>query len=145
MTYKQDTAAELDRDSFFRNRNLEIEKRNNVYKKPSLVLLILLLVCISYDSYSAQCGVAGSSWESGGNTIQTYTLNNDVTCLDTVLLTGVEYAVLQERSSSLEGLEELLVTLFAFDAEVFAIVELGLIMAFLTAHYGGRVVRWLGK
>jgi hypothetical protein len=149
MTYKQNTLDEQNRDSFFRTRNLEIEKRNNVYKKPSLFLLILLLVCISYDSNAAECvtprgGYFHTTYDAD---LTYYTHHNaDVsTCTDTVLMTGIEYAVLQERSSSLAGLEELLVTLFAFDAEVFAIVELGLIMAFLTSHYGGRVVRWLGK
>ncbi|ASM48804.1 hypothetical protein PESP_a0569 [Pseudoalteromonas espejiana DSM 9414] len=40
---------------------------------------------------------------------------------------------------------ETLHLLFEFDAELFAIVELALIMAFLTSHFGGRIVRWLGK
>lgn len=35
--------------------------------------------------------------------------------------------------------------LFAFDAELFAIVEGAMIMGFLSSHFGGRVVRWLGK
>jgi hypothetical protein len=52
---------------------------------------------------------------------------------------------IQSGTSSTKDLEELLVTLFMFDAEVFAVVEGGLILAFLTAHYGGRIVRWLGK
>ena len=144
MTYKQDSIQEADRDEFF-NSHYSITEARVTFKKYAVLMFLILVVFMSYDLKAAQCGVAGSSWESNGSTIQTYTLNSDVECLDTVLLTSVEYAVLQERSSSLAGLEELLVTLFAFDAEVFAIVELGLIMAFLTSHYGGRVVRWLGK
>jgi hypothetical protein len=42
-------------------------------------------------------------------------------------------------------MNETLHLLFAFDTEVFAVVEGALIFAFLTSHYGGRVVRWLGK
>ena len=131
-------------DIFWREHRLKVLKPS-VCERCFVILFLVFIVCFSFDSSAAQCGVAGSSWESNGSTIQTYTLTNDTPCLATVLLTGVEYAVLQERSSSLEGLEELLVTLFAFDAEVFAIVELALIMAFLTSHYGGRIVRWLNK
>ena len=146
MTYKQNTIDEADRDEFFKSHYADIESKPN-YKNLFVLISLIVFVLMSYDSNAAQCGVAGSSWESNGSTIQSYTLNNDTPCLATVLLTGVEYAVLVEQStsSSTEGLETLLVTLFAFDAEVFAIVEISLILAFLTAHFGGRTVRWLGK
>jgi hypothetical protein len=64
-------------------------------------------------------------------------------CTEFVLMTQVEYEALQ--SGSLQQMQETLNLLFAFDAEVFAVVELALILAFLTSHYSGRVVRWLGK
>ncbi|NQZ24506.1 MAG: hypothetical protein HRT53_20975 [Colwellia sp.] len=64
-------------------------------------------------------------------------------CTEFVLLTQVELTNIQ--SGSLQQMQETLHLLFAFDPEVFAIVELALIMAFLTSHYAGRVVRWLGK
>ena len=133
-------------DIFWREHRLKALKPS-VCERCFVILFLVFIVCFSFDSSAAQCGVAGSSWESNGSTIQTYTLTNDTPCLATVLLTGVEYAVLVEQStsSSTEGLETLLVTLFAFDAEVFAIVEISLILAFLTAHFGGRTVRWLGK
>jgi hypothetical protein len=64
-------------------------------------------------------------------------------CLEFVLVTQTELTNLQ--SGSLQQMQETLHLLFAFDLEIFAIVELALIMAFLTSHFAGRVVRWLGK
>lgn len=64
-------------------------------------------------------------------------------CSEFVLLNTVEFENLQ--SGSLEQMNETLNLLFSFDAQVFAIVEGGLIIAFLTSHFTGRVVRWLGK
>jgi len=64
-------------------------------------------------------------------------------CTEFVLVTQTEFTNLQ--SGSLQQMNETLHLLFAFDAELFAIVEGALILAFLTSHYGGRVVRWLGK
>jgi hypothetical protein len=71
-------------------------------------VLLCLLAFISFDSFSyEQCGVAGSSFESGGNIVQTYTLNSDSPCLDTVMISGVEYAVLKTKSESSDGFTEL--------------------------------------
>lgn len=64
-------------------------------------------------------------------------------CSEFVLLDQAEFSNLE--SSSLQQMLETLHLLFEFDAELFAIVELALIMAFLTSHFGGRIVRWLGK
>jgi hypothetical protein len=152
MTYKQNTLDEQNRDSFFRTHYSEVERKSNAYKKPSILLFLLLLVFVSYDSFSADCihfdrtvlRATGDYsiyyHENGSGEIESLE-----SCSGQVVLTVYEYATLEQNSSSFEGLEELLVTLFAFDAEVFAIVELALIMAFLTSHYAGRVVRWLGK
>ena len=64
-------------------------------------------------------------------------------CTEFVLLNQVEFENLQ--SGSLQQMNETLHLLFAFDAELFGVVEGAMILAFLTSHYGGRVVRWLGK
>jgi hypothetical protein len=64
-------------------------------------------------------------------------------CTQFVLLNPIEFDNLQ--SGSLQQMQETLNLLFAFDIEVFAIVEIALILAFLTSHFSGRVVRWLGK
>jgi hypothetical protein len=64
-------------------------------------------------------------------------------CSEFVLLNQAELLDLQ--SGSLQQMQETLHLLFAFDAELFAVVELALIMAFLTSHFGGRIARWLGK
>lgn len=64
-------------------------------------------------------------------------------CSEFVLVTQTELTNLE--SGSLQQMQETLHLLFAFDLEIFAIVELALIMAFLTSHFAGRVVRWLGK
>jgi len=64
-------------------------------------------------------------------------------CSEFVLMNQVEFENLQ--SGSLQQMQETLNLLFAFDLEIFAIVELALIMAFLTSHFTGRTVRWLGK
>ena len=70
-------------------------------------------------------------------------LTSEIECTEFVLMTQSDYEGLQ--SGSLEQMNETLHLLFAFDPEVFATVELALIMAFLTSHYSGRIVRWLGK
>ena len=70
-------------------------------------------------------------------------LTVETDCSEFVLLSQVEFESLQ--SGSLEQMNETLSLLFAFDVEVFAIVEGALIIAFLTSHFGGRVARWLGK
>ena len=67
----------------------------------------------------------------------------EIDCTEFVLVSQSEFVELQ--SGSLQQMNETLHLLFAFDVEVFAIVELALIMAFLTSHFGGRVARWLGK
>ena len=38
-----------------------------------------------------------------------------------------------------------LIELFRFDLKLFALLSGALIFSFLTAHFAGRVVRWLGK
>lgn len=70
-------------------------------------------------------------------------ITTETDCTEFVLVNQVEFENLQ--SGSLQQMQETLHLLFAFDAQTFAVVELGLIMAFLTSHFGGRVVRWLGK
>lgn len=63
-----------------------------------------------------------------------------------VLMNPAEYQILIDGESSSSGnLEATLNKLFVFDAQLFAIVEGALIMAFLTSHFGGRIVRWFGK
>ena len=64
-------------------------------------------------------------------------------CTEFVLVDPIEFENLQ--SGSLQQMQETLHLLFSFDAQTFATVELSLLMAFLTSHFGGRVVRWLGK
>lgn len=64
-------------------------------------------------------------------------------CTEFVLVSQLEFEDLQ--AGSLQQMNETLHLLFAFDAGLFAIVELAFIMAFLTSHFGGRVARWLGK
>tara|TARA_R110002167_G_scaffold231963_2_gene437173 strand:+ start:11818 stop:12069 length:252 start_codon:yes stop_codon:yes gene_type:complete len=75
-----------------------------------------------------------------GNSIE---LTTETVCSEFVLLSQSD--LLSLESGSLEQMNETLHMLFAFDPEVFAIVEGALILAFLTSHYGGRIVRWLGK
>lgn len=64
-------------------------------------------------------------------------------CTELVLVSPIEFENLE--SGSLQEMKETLHLLFEFDAETFAVVELALILAFLTSHFGGRIVRWLGK
>ena len=68
---------------------------------------------------------------------------NQTDCTEFVLMNPLEFQQLQD--GSLQQVLETLNVLFAFNPEIFAIVELSLIMAFLTSHFSGRVVRWLGK
>lgn len=70
-------------------------------------------------------------------------ISTQTDCTEFVLLDHVEFENLQ--SGSLQQMRETLHLLFAFDAQLFAIVEIALILAFLTSHFSGRVVRWLGK
>lgn len=70
-------------------------------------------------------------------------LTSETDCSEFVLVYQAE--LLELQSGSLQQMQETLHMLFAFDAELFAVVELALIMAFLTSHFGGRIVRWLGK
>lgn len=117
--------------------------------KQSLFLILFVFAC--FDSSAAECR------EYSYTTIRSTTgVSYDVYfteilplegCSTSVFLTANEYELLSVRaeSTNTEGLEELLVTLFAFDSEVFAIVEGALILAFLTSHFAGRIVRWLGK
>ena len=70
-------------------------------------------------------------------------ITSEIECTEFVLVSQADF--LNLKSGSLQQMEETLNLLFAFDPEIFAIVELSLIMAFLTSHFAGRVVRWLGK
>lgn len=70
-------------------------------------------------------------------------VTTESTCSEFVLMTGPELTAIQ--SQPLTQMLDLLTLLFSFDVEVFAIVESALILAFLTSHFAGRVVRWLGK
>jgi len=70
-------------------------------------------------------------------------LSSETQCTEFVLMSQVEFLNLQ--SGSLQQMQETLNLLFAFDTEIFAVVEIALILAFLTSHFSGRVVRWLGK
>ncbi|WP_057832822.1 hypothetical protein [Colwellia sp. TT2012] len=73
----------------------------------------------------------------------TLKVSAETDCTEFVLLNQVEFQNLQ--SGSLQQMNETLHLLFAFDAELFGVVEGAMIFAFLTSHFGGRVVRWLGK
>jgi len=60
------------------------------------------------------------------------------TCPNLALVTSSEL-------SSVNNLSELMEVYFAFDSALFGVIEGALITAFLTSHFAGRVVRWLGK
>lgn len=155
MTYKQDTTQEMDITHFWRTYYAENARKTNSYIKPLILVLLILLVFMSYATKAADCIHFNRVVERDTGDYSIYYHNSPSTgeiqapdeCTGQLVLGVYEYAVLVEQStsSSTEGLETLLVTLFAFDAEVFAIVEISLILAFLTAHFGGRTVRWLGK
>ena len=95
MTYRQDSKSEFERDNLFREYYAAIERKNLVYKKCSLVLLLVLLIFLSYGSSAAQCGVAGSSWESNGDVYQSFRHVEEDVCSDTAILTSAEFAVLK--------------------------------------------------
>lgn len=151
MTYKQDFNQENDIDAFWRSYYVANPRKETSYKKCFIFLFLILITFTSYDSFSAECVYPRDRYYQENiqrNVVIHYADGEALeTCLDDVLLTSIEYAVLVEKSTSTstQGLENLLVTLFAFDSEVFAIVEIALILAFLTSHFAGRVVRWLGK
>jgi hypothetical protein len=137
-------------DMFWREHRLKALKPS-ICERCIVILLLVFVVCFSFDSAAAECVTPrGGYFNDAYNAELVYFTkhNADIAeCTEAVILTGIEYAVLVEQSTSTstEGLETLLITLFQFDAEVFAIVEISLILAFLTAHFGGRMVRWLGK
>ena len=107
MTKQRDAEQEYDTDSFWRVYYSTCSDCVT-YKKRTLLALLCLLAFISFDSFSyEQCGVAGSSFESGGNIVQTYTLNADSPCLDSVIISGVEYAVLKTKSETSDGFTQL--------------------------------------
>lgn len=70
-------------------------------------------------------------------------VTSEAVCSEFVLVSQSDFDNFQ--SVSLIQLRELLSTLFIFDPTIFAIVEGGLITAFLTSHFAGRMVRYLGK
>jgi hypothetical protein len=155
MTYKQDTAQEIDITHFWRTYYAERGCKTNSFKKLLILALLVLLVSMSYTTKAADCIHFNRVVERDTGDYSIYYHNSPSTgeiqapdeCTGQLVLGVYEYAVLVEQStsSSTEGLETLLVTLFTFDPEVFAIVEITLILAFLTSHFGGRMVRWLGK
>lgn len=121
------------------------------YKKFSYILAFILVLFVSFDSFSAECLTFRSRTyqENIDRTVLVHYADGETleNCNEDVMLTAVEYAILKTKSEddSLNQMQETLRLLFEFDPEVFSIVELALILAFLTSHYGGRVARWLGK
>jgi len=65
------------------------------------------------------------------------------TCSQYVLIDALTYDDLQ--AASLTRLLETLDGYFAFDVSIFGIVNGSLLVTFLTAHYTGRVVKYLGS
>ena len=107
-------------------------------EKPSLVLMLTLFVFSFFYPLAAQA--ADCIQVNNEGVLQ---LVVEDTCTQFVLMSQVELEDI--RQGSFAQMQETLHLLFAFDTEVFAVVELGLILAFLSSHFAGRVVRWLGK
>ena len=107
-------------------------------EKPSLVLMLTLLVFSFFSSLAAQA--ADCIQVNNEGVLQ---LVVEDTCTQFVLMSQVELDDI--RRGSFAQMQETLHLLFAFDVEIFAVVELGLILAFLSSHFAGRIVRWLGK
>lgn len=93
--------------------------------------------CIRYDSSGSDLNGQYSIYYDDGVTIES--------CTDSIVLSAVDYHVLKSKAEDSQELQNTLLSLFQFDVQIFAMVELTLIMAFLTSHFAGRVVRWLGK
>jgi hypothetical protein len=98
MTYKQDSNAEFQRDSFFRHFYSDIESKKIIYKKRCLLFLLLILIFFSYDSLAIECvtyrgGYYHTTYEAE---LVYFTKHDDQlsTCSDTVLMTGIEFAVI---------------------------------------------------
>jgi hypothetical protein len=104
MSDNKNYNQKLDNAWFILRKKKKSEKR---FKSLSIVLFLIFTFFVISEVSANQCGVAGSSWESNGNTIQTYTLNNDSPCLDTVIMTAVEYAELKQISEMFEGINEI--------------------------------------
>lgn len=112
---------------------------------------LLILILINFDSSAAQCLTYRDSYLSGGSTTihryYDYSLAADG-CLDSVVLTSVEYATLNANADSLNFLNSVTATLtelFEFSAEDFGLINSLFIVAFITGHVLGRVSRLLGK
>ncbi|XPF94284.1 hypothetical protein ACM9HF_20085 [Colwellia sp. RE-S-Sl-9] len=104
------------------------------------LIIIFLLLVISQTANAAFC-----ARELNDGTVG-LTSTSVEQCTGMIILTKPDFeALIGGASASSGNLEVTLNKLFAFDAELFAIVELALIMAFLTSHFGGRIVRWFGK
>ncbi|MDK1285954.1 hypothetical protein [Pseudoalteromonas umbrosa] len=67
-------------------------------------------------------------------------ISNDSAGCDYVLITQAELQSLQ-----LNGVIDTLNQLFAFDLEVFSIINGGMLVAFFTGHAIGRIARTMGK
>lgn len=107
--------------------------------------IVFFVLSFSFNANSAQCLKYNDTYYSNDLNADIYRFyDNSIdidNCNDSVILTAVEYAVLNHD----ENLNNTLLSLFDFDVEIFSIVELALILAFLTSHYCGRVVRYLSK
>jgi len=70
-------------------------------------------------------------------------VTTETTCSQYVLVDALTYEDLQ--ASTLTHLLEALDLYFAFDVETFGVINGTLMLAFLSAHFAGRVVKYLGK
>ncbi|MBA6303199.1 hypothetical protein [Colwellia sp. MB02u-14] len=99
MTYRQDFNKEQDVTSFWRTFYVENPRVNVICRKRFLLSFLLFLVFISFDSESAECREFNysSSNESPSRNYDVY-YSDDLpieTCVETVLMTGLEYAKLK--------------------------------------------------
>lgn len=122
-------------------------------------ILIIFISFISFSSIAADClDYQGDYIGSTGRPYTIYYTDQSEDWCNSVIddrnlfkVSVSEYSELTQGvvsssdTASSSDLEAILIKLFVFDPELFAIVELALIMAFLTSHFGGRIVRWFGK
>jgi len=154
MSYQQNIEQEEDITSFWRDYYIDNPRNSTVYKKRSVCLFLLLIVFVSFDSYSAECIYFDRTVLRDAGDYHIYlvdspsgTVETPQTCSGHIVMSTYDFGVLSEKSASTdtEGLQKLLVTLFTFDPEIFGIIEGAFIIAFLTSYFTGRMVRTMGK
>jgi len=87
------------------------KRSNRKYKYLCVVLICAFVALFSYDSFGAECIRQNSEWTAANLEVyRSYQISNQSAlsdCLESVVMSGVDYAILKHDADKMTGIEDI--------------------------------------